>query len=392
MKVRNLKIRQIFATNAKNTIEIELETEKGKVRSSVPMGASTGRHEVKYLPVPEAMSKFNLLRRHFTAEDLETQEDVDNLIRIIDKTDDFREMGGNLSLAFSSVFLKGFALDAGQDVFEYLLTQKKENAVLPRPICNLAGGWKEQRSDIQEFLLLPIHQVSFLDSITKIANAHIDFGNRLSKADPSFVFAKNPESAWVTNLSFEEVMKILTKVANENLLKIGLDMAASQLWDKNRYYVYPSSNKLLTREEQIGFVKDFVKKYPVIYVEDPFNEDDFVSFSLLTHELQPRMICGDDLYATNFGRLKEGIEFKATNAIIIKPNQVGTITDVIKTVEFAKKNHVATVMSHRSGETEDTLICHLAVGLNCNYIKLGIAGERTAKINEMIRIEEKLMG
>lgn len=389
MRARNLKIRQIFATNAQKTLEVELETAKGKVRSSVPIGTSVGKHEVKYLPVADAINKFHLIRRHFTAEDFEKQEDVDLLIRTIDKTDDLREIGGNLALAISSAFLKAFSLEAGQEVFEYLLTQRKEKANVPRPICNVVGGWKEQRSDIQEFSLLPVHQTSFLDSITKIAHAYKDIGRKLGGIDPTFAFAKNLESAWVTNLPFEEIMKILTKVANENLMKIGLDIAASQLWDKNRYYVYPS-NKLLTKEEQIGFIKNIVKKYPVIYVEDPFNEDDFISFAVLAHELQPRIICGDDLYASNMKRLKDGIEFKATNAIIIKPNQVGIITDVIKTVELARKNKMITVMSHRSGETEDALVCHLAVGLSCDYIKLGIAGERTVKINEMIRIEEKL--
>jgi enolase len=389
MRARSLKIRQVFATNAQKTIEVELETGKGKVRSSVPMGTSVGKHEVKYLPVEEAINKFYLIRRHFTAEDFEKQEDVDMLIRIIDKTSDLREIGGNLALAISSAFLKAFALEEGQEVFEYLLSQRKESPMMPKPVCNVVGGWKEQRSDIQEFLLLPVHQKSFLDSMTKISHAYRNIGEGLASIDPTFVFAKNLESAWVTNLQLEEIMKILTKVANENLLKIGLDIAASQLWDKKNYYVYPS-NRLLNKREQIDFVRNIAKKYPIIYIEDPFEEDDFVSFSILTHELQPKIIVGDDLYSSNITRLKQGVEFKATNGIIIKPNQVGTITDVMKTVDFAKKNKIVTIVSHRSSETEDTLICHLAVGLGCDYIKLGIAGERTVKINEMIRIEEKL--
>jgi enolase len=389
MRAKSLKVRQIFATNAQKTLEVELETAKGKVTASVPIGTSVGRHEVKYLPVEEAINKFLLIKRHFTSEDFAEQEDVDLLIRTIDNTEDLREIGGNLALAISSAFLKAFALEAGQEVFEFLLTKRKEKPSMPRPICNIIGGWKEQRSDMQEFLLLPVHQTTFMDSMTKIVNAYKTTGRRLDAFDPTFSFSKNLESAWSTNLPFEGVMKLLTKVANENLLKIGLDVAASQLWDKNRYYVY-SSNRLLTKDEQIKFMKEIVRKYPIIYIEDPFEEDDFVSFAVLTHELQPRIICGDDLYSTSLSRLKHGLDFKATNAIIIKPNQVGTITDVMKTVELARKNKMIAVASHRSGETEDNLIAHLAVGLGCDYVKFGISGERTTKINEMIRIEEKL--
>ena len=202
-------------------------------------------------------------------------------------------------------------------------------------------------------------------------------------------FSKNIESAWVTKLNIENVLRILNKVASENLLKIGLDIAASQLWD-GKEYVYSNSGLKFSRTEQINFVEDLTKRYPIIYVEDPFHEDDFVAFSTLTHRIEPRIVCGDDLFATNLQRLKLGIISKAANGIIIKPSQVGTITDTIKVVEEAKKNKMITILSHRSGETEDTLMCHLAVGLGCEYIKLGISGERTVKINEMIRIEEKL--
>jgi enolase len=143
----------------------------------------------------------------------------------------------------------------------------------------------------------------------------------------------------------------------------------------------------------LNFVTDLAKRFPIVYVEDPFEEDDFVSHSTLTHRLSDRniLVCGDDLYATNPYRLQKGIEYKSTNAVIVKPNQAGTITDTFKFVEEAKKNGLKTVVSHRSGETEDTLICHLAVGLACDYVKLGISGERTTKINEMIRIEEAMV-
>lgn len=387
-----MRIREILATDSHKTIEIEIDTSKGTVRSSVPIGTSKGKHEVKYLPTQDAIFKFNQLKRHFTNDDFTDQEDVDNLIRIIDKSEDLHEIGGNLAIGISSAFLKAFAQEAGMEVYEYLLAKQKIKPVIPRPICNIIGGGKHAgRIDIQEFHFIPVHQRTFAESVMKIANAYRTEGKKLKKDDPTFTFTKNVEAAWTSNLTFEEILNLMAKVANENLLKMGLDFAASSLWDGNRYYVYRYANDMLNTHDQLDMIKELMRNYPVIYVEDPFHEDDFESFSVLSHEVTGRLICGDDLYTTNIRRLDVGKSYASTNAAIVKPNQVGTITDTIKFVEAAKHSKMITVMSHRSSDTEDTLISHLAVGLGCDYIKLGISGDRTAKINEIIRIEEKIL-
>ncbi len=384
MKVKDLRIREILATNAEKTIEVELETEKGLVRSSVPMGTSKGSYEAISLPSSEVINKFLIIKRYFTTQDFLDLEEVDYTLREIDKTENFKYIGANLALAISSAFLKAFALNEGKEVFEYLLKGKPE---MPKPVCNVVGGWKGQ-CDIQEFLLLPVHQTSFKNSIEKIAFSYKQIAKLLVDKDPTFNFARNLESAWVTKLNIEKILDLVKKVAEENLLKIGIDMAASQLWDGN-FYFYKNSGLKFNKVEQLSFVEDLVKRYPIFYIEDPFHEDDFVSFSVLLHRLSQKLVVGDDLIATNLKRFKKALEHKSVNGIIVKPNQVGTISDVIKLVEEAKKNKVSCIVSHRSGETEDTLISHLAVGLNCEYIKLGIGGERTVKINELIRIEEK---
>ncbi|MGC8812625.1 MAG: enolase C-terminal domain-like protein [Candidatus Aenigmatarchaeota archaeon] len=385
MIAQNLEIRKILATNSQETIEIELEFKKGNVKASVPIGTSVGKYEAKYLPVDQVLKKFSLIKKHFINEDFKNQEDVDLLLRSIDTTPDLREIGANLALGISSAFLKAFALNEGLEVFEYL---SKGKPSIPKPICNIVGGWKDSKADIQEYLLLPEHQKSFADSIINIAKAYRQTGKMLIEKDESFAFSKNLESAWVTSLKPEEILKILEEVAQDSLA-IGLDVAASQLWDGEKYF-YSKFDLKLTRTEQIAFMEKLARSFPIVYIEDPFHEDDFIGFSTLTHRLRGRIVCGDDLYASNLARFKEGVLHKATNGIIIKPNQVGTITDVIKLAEEAKKEKHVRVISHRSGETEDTLICHLAVGLGCEYIKLGISGERTVKINEMIRIEEKI--
>jgi enolase len=382
VKVKDLRIREILATNAEKTIEVELETEKGRVKSSVPFGTSKGKYEVKQFEAEKAISKFGLIKRAFLSKEFSDQKEVDDFLRIIDKSENFEFIGGNVALAVSSVFLKGFALAEGKEVFEYL----SEKPTIPKPVCNVAGGWKGQ-SNIQEYLVLPIHQEKFFESIESIAQVYFELGKKLKENDKNFNFGKNIESAWLTSLHHEKVLSILSKILGENL-KIGLDLAASQLWNGENY-VYLSGEKL-TPTEQAIFVMDLAERYPIIYIEDPFHEDDFISFSALTTRLGNKLVVGDDLYASNPKRLRMGIESKATNGIIIKPNQVGTISDVIELVKIAKRSRMTTIISHRSAETDDALICHLACGLNCDYIKIGIAGERIFKINEMIRIEEKL--
>jgi len=385
MRVKDLRIREILATNAEKTIEVELETQKGVVRSSVPMGTSKGSYEAVSLPSEEVINKFFIIKRYFTSQEFYSLDEVDNALKEIDKTENFRYIGANLALAISSSFLKAFALDEGKEVFEYLLRGKPN---MPKPVCNVVGGWKGQ-CDIQEFLLLPIHQTSFKNSIEKISYCYKEIAKLLIEKDPKFNFSRNLESAWVTSLSIEKILSLLKKVAEENLLKIGLDVAATQIWDGN-FYFYKNSGLKLNKIEQLSFIEDLARRYPIYYVEDPFHEDDFVSFSVLLHRLSEKLIVGDDLIVTNIKRFKKALEQKSVNAIIVKPNQVGTISDVIKIVDEAKKNKIFCVFSHRSGETEDTLISHLAVGLGCEYVKFGIGGERTVKINELIRIEEKI--
>ena len=383
MKVKSLKIREVLATNSHKTIEAELQTEKGSVRASVPIGTSRGKYEVKYLPVEKAVLKFDIIKRHFTSQQLADQKEVDELLHIIDKTPEFKEIGGNVALAISSVFLKAFAMENNQEVFQFL----SKTPSMPRPISIVAGGWKGQ-SDIQEFHFLPVHQKSFSDSLSKVAAAYFALGEKLKEHDANFKFSKNLESGWFTTLHYQKLLELLTKVANENLLKIGLDVAASQLWN-GKNYVYSDGNQL-TSTQQIELMEGVAKSYPIIYVEDPFHEDDYVSFSTLTHLLQNKTVCGDDIYSTNLQRLKYGFLHKATNAILIKPNQIGTITDTMKVIQEAKRNKLITVMSHRSSECDDVLISHLAVGLNCDYVKFGISGDRVIKLNELIRIEEKV--
>jgi len=380
MIVEDLKIRKVMASNSKPTIEVEITTKKGKFYSSVPFGTSTSKYEVVYRDVDEVISIFHQIKKYFIGS-FKNQEEVDLLLHSIDTSPDFRNIGGNLSLAISLAFLKAFAYEEGVEIYYYLTSKP----TIPKPVCNVAGGWKGQ-SDIQEFLLMPIHQEYFRESIQEIANVYLVLGNILQKKDVNFKFGKNIESAWITTLRAEELLNILTEIKTSNLV-IGLDVAASNLWN-GKFYEY--KDKSLSTFQQIEYMSALIREYKLFYVEDPFHQDDFVSFSVLTKNTRA-LIVGDDLYATNLERLKMGLDIKASNAVVVKPNQIGTVTDTVNFVREARKNNLKIIVSHRSGETDDNILSYLAVGLNADYFKLGISGERIVKINEMIRIEEKIL-
>jgi enolase len=369
-------------------VEIEIETGQGKVRASAPIGTSAGSHEASSVPAEFAVKKFALFRRSLRSNSYADQSEADEKIKSLDATPSFREIGGNLATALSAAFLKAFALESGQEIFEYVAKTYKTSLAMPRPISVVAGGWKGT-SDIQEFHLMPVHQKSFADSMSKISNAYLALGDEIAKSDRTFRFSRNLESGWSTSMPTEDLLGILKDIAHDELLKVGADFAASHLWD-GAHYVY--SRRKLTTLEQIAFVEDLAKGFSMMYVEDPLREDDFMSFAALARKLKPRIVCGDDLYSTRANRLVYGADRKSTNAAVVKPNQVGTITDTAEFAREARRQGMSTVMSHRSAETDDALIAHLAVGLGCDFAKMGIAGERIIKLNELIRIEERMRG
>jgi enolase len=272
---------------------------------------------------------------------------------------------------------------------------------LPHPLGNVIGGGKHARGkspDIQEFLVLPVKVNTFLDAAKANILVHQRVGSYLLKKDKTFTGGRGDEGAWAPNLRNEDALEIVTKaceeVSDETGIKcrVGLDMAASSLWNlKKECYVYPRDKVDKDSGEQLEFVLDLVRKYKLAYVEDPLHEEDFENFAELTKKVKKCLICGDDLFVTNKERLAYGIEKGVANAIIIKGNQVGTLTDAWETTILGQRAEYVTVMSHRSGETTEAHIAHLAVAFRCPIIKAGVVeGARIAIINELIRIERIL--
>jgi len=272
---------------------------------------------------------------------------------------------------------------------------------LPHPLGNVLGGGRHtfgKTTDIQEFLILPIKPRSFTEAALANILIHKKVGSSLKKMDKTFTGGRGDEGAWAPTIANEDALSTLAKVCEEvadkygYLCKVGVDMAASTLWKpKEKCYLYTRDKVKRNSEQQLNFVLDIVEKYDLVYVEDPFHEDDFENFAELTKKAKGCLICGDDLFATNSERLAHGAKMSAANAAIIKVNQVGTLTDTFKAIRIAEKAKYIPIVSHRSGETTDAHIAHLAVAVHCPIIKTGvIGGSRVAKINELLRIEKSL--
>jgi enolase len=330
--------------------------------------------------------------------DAQAQSEVDKALHELDGTETFSQIGGNTAYALSLATAFAAALSKGIPAFEHLRGSREPN--LPVPLGNVIGGGMHasgHRADIQEFLLLPIGARSIAQAAEANIKVHSQIGKLLSRSTAT-PLGRGDEGAWVANLTTEDVLQTIANacdiVSGEMgvNIRMGVDIAASTLWNEDeKAYIYQRDGRRLSEADQLEFIVGLVDSYGLAYIEDPFHEDDFESFAKLRKRLSNTLICGDDLIVTNLKRLQIASKLGAVNAVIIKPNQVGTVSDARKTTEEALKLNYVPVISHRSGDVCGGELAHLSVGLGCPIIKCGIiGGERVSKVNELIRIEEKL--
>lgn len=401
--IEDIRARKIFDSRGDATIEVEITTTEGYGIASAPSGASRGKAEVVAYPpggVDEAIRKVEeLIAPELIGMSADEQEEIDSLLHELDGTEDFRNIGGNTAYAISLAAADAAANSYGMPLFRYLGGYLAYQ--LPYPLGNVIGGGRHalgKAPDIQEFLVLPIGAKSFMAAAEANIRVHRRVRDILAKVDPNFTGGRGDEGAWAPAISNEKALEVLVKACEEVSNEVGfecrpgLDIASSTLWSPEKQkYVYANEGVERDSGEQLEYVLDVIKRYRLVYVEDPFHEDDFESFRELTSKVKGCLICGDDLFVTNEKRLAAGIRMGAGNAVIIKVNQVGTLTDALKTIRLANEHNYVPVISHRSGETTSFHIAHLAVGFGCPIIKTGvIGGERLAKINELIYIEELL--
>jgi len=401
--IEEVRARQILNSRGNPTIEVDVYTIDGFGRASAPSGASTGRAEAVPFPkggVKEAVKKvMETIAPEIVGLYADEQEEIDMILHEIDGTENFENIGGNTAYAVSLAVADAAADSYGLSLYQYL--GGSMNSSLPYPLGNVIGGGKHafgRATDIQEFLVLPVGANSFSAAVEANARIHGKLKGILGEMDSTFTGGKGDEGAWAPNISNDDALEALSKACNkvsEEMgfeCRMGIDVAASSLWNPERgVYIYERDGIERDTGEQIEYILSLIDRYNLIYVEDPLHEDDYEGFKELTSKAHGCLICGDDLFVTNIKRLEKGISMKSGNAIIIKMNQVGTLTDTWRTTRLAQENGYVPVVSHRSGETEAYHIAHLAVALNAPIIKTGVVGgERIAKLNELIRIEEEL--
>ncbi|USZ68658.1 phosphopyruvate hydratase [Halorussus salilacus] len=397
--VSEVRLRQILDSRGNRTVEADVVTESGGFgRAAAPSGASTGEYEAIELDPSEAIAS---ARQHAVPR-LEgqvyvgDQRDVDRTLRAADGTDDFSEIGANSAVAISMAAAKAAADVLGAPLYQHLGGAFRGEE-FPTPLGNVVGGGEHaaDATAIQEFLAAPVGAPSVQDAVFANAAVHQEVGDLLD--DRNIPAGKGDEGAWAPSIDDAEAFEIVaeaTETVSEEFgfeIRFGLDVAGSELYDADaEEYVYRDTTR--DTGEQIEYVADLVDEYDLAYVEDPLDENDYAGFADLTERVGDRtLVCGDDLFVTNVERLRTGIERGAGNSILVKPNQIGTLSDAVDAVELAVENGYQPVISHRSGETEDTTIAHLAVATAAPYIKTGaVGGERTAKLNELVRIEQNV--
>ncbi len=322
------------------------------------------------------------------------QENLDLLLTDLDGTENFSRIGGNLIVALSIASSKAASEVLGLPYYRYIGGMLHSD--LPYPMGNVLGGGKHAigGTDIQEFLVISQGE-TFIDSVFAGASVHKRVSELLRKKYPGVALGKGDEGAWVAKVTNDEALEIVSTASNEISDEVGfeiqpgLDVAASSFFKDGKYHY---SDKVLDTQGQISYMAELADKFDLFSIEDAMFEEDFKGSADLTEQIGDKcLIIGDDIFVTNEERLTKGIEFGACNAILIKPNQIGTLTGTIDTVKLAQEAGYQTVISHRSGETTDPAIAHLGVAFSSICIKTGaVSGERIAKLNELIRIEEEL--
>ena len=403
--IREVHARRVFDSRGVPTLEVDVITDNSLGRNAAPFGApgSRGIYEVTAygsIGLTGALEVFEKeIAPRLQGVDAADTNLCDAILNEIDSSENFVRIGGNTSSAISIAIAKAAASSLGLPLYQFL---SENGPTLPYPLGNIIGGGAHSMGpapDMQEHLVIPVGAPNMATAIQANIMLHEETGKIFEKADPNFTGGTDDECAWTANLNDYQALELLSEACvkvSKNMrlaFRLGLDVAADRLWDsEKKMYVYERENTLRTTAEQVNYMEDLVKTFNLYYVEDPFQSDDFAAFAELKKRVGAHCyVCGDDLLATKKLRTEQGVKSGAANSMIVKVNQVGTITEARETNRYAQSNGLDTIISHRSGETEDHTIAHLGVAWNCAGIKTGvIGGERIAKLNEFLRIEEQL--
>ncbi len=407
-RIVDVRARQVLDSRGNPTVEAEIYLESGAVgRGIVPSGASTGENEALELrdgnkhyflgkSVLQAVDNVNsVIAKELIGLDIENQAELDQLLIELDGTENKSKLGANAILAVSMAFARAVANELNIPLFKYLGGEQAR--VLPAPLMNIINGGvhADNNLDLQEFMIIPV----FGEEFSEAFRCGVEIYHTLKKVLKEKGFSTNvgDEGGFAPSLSsnreaLDLIMEAIEKAnykPGEDVL-LALDAASSEFYEDGKYKV---EGKLLSAEELVNYYEELIENYPIVSIEDPMSENDWEGWKLITERLGSKVqLVGDDLFTTNPKILEKGIEEGVANSILIKLNQIGTVTETLETIRLAQENGYTYIISHRSGETEDTFISHLAVATNSGQIKTGAParGERNAKYNELLRIEDYL--
>jgi len=410
-EIFKIKAREVFDSRGNPTVEVDVILKDGETgRAIVPSGASTGEHEALELRdgdkkrflgkgVMKAVNNVNnIIAPKICGKDVTHQCEIDQLMIDLDGTENKGNLGANATLGVSLAVAKAASMFEKVSLYQYL--GGDEANLLPFPLMNILNGGKhaDNNVDIQEFMIVPIGGESFKDNFR--IGVEIFHSLKKVKNKKGLSTSVGDEGGFAPNLnSNEEALKVIIQAIDLAGYQAGrdvalaLDAAASEFYKNGKYVLMAEEDKEKTSEGMIDFYEKLIKKFPIASIEDGLSEDDWEGWGKMTERLGGKIqLVGDDLFVTNTRRLQRGIKEKIANAILIKVNQIGTLTETLEAIKMAKEAGYATVISHRSGETEDTTIADLAVATRAGQIKTGSASrtDRVAKYNQLIRIEEEL--
>ncbi len=409
-KIKKIHAREILDSRGNPTVECDVVLEDGSFgRAAVPSGASTGIHEAlelrdddkkRYLGkgVKKAIQNINeLVNKEIINKQFEDYRAFDKAILELDGTENKSKIGANATLAASLAFAKSLSSHSSKDFFKFI--SESEEFLLPVPMMNIVNGGSHADNDvdIQEFMIAPVGAPSFSESLR--------YGCEIFHSLKSILKSKNlntnvgDEGGFAPNVnSSAEVIELILSAVEKTGLKINddillsLDVASTEFFIDNKYEL-KGEGKILSSEEMVKYLEDLSNSFPIYSIEDGMSEDDWEGWIELTNKIGSKLqLVGDDLFVTNIKRLQTGIDKKAGNAILVKLNQIGTLSETIDAINLGKENNFSSIISHRSGETEDTTIADLSVAVSAGQIKTGSLSrtDRTAKYNQLLRIEEKL--
>ncbi|MDQ2685233.1 MAG: enolase [Thermoproteota archaeon] len=401
-EITSIQDRLVFNSRGDKTIEIDVISDNQYIgRACAPSGASVGMYEAQSFvnndPVV-TLSSFRKIKNKFIGLDSSNLQDLHNAIKEVDNTDNYSKIGGSVAYALTIASIDSASKSMAFPFYK-VLNPTLNSPVFPYPLGNVLGGGAHAgpgTPDLQEFLIAPLVSKSIEEAISLNSKIHKEIKKSIEKIDNKFTYGKGDEGGWAPNIINDEALELVEKAIIQcgydpkREIRIGIDFASSSLWDdKKEIYAYSREGITRTPEEQLKYADRLIKDYHLIYAEDPLHEEDFDNMAILTKAHSNCLITGDDLLVTNKNRVKIATSKQACSGAILKVNQAGTLYDAIEFANECSTNNIKLITSHRSGESVDNHISHIAIATSSVMIKTGVVGgERISKLNELLRISE----